>query len=144
MDNLPGQLFLTDIFGSECFKSIKNKLKKTDFDYLLDVVIHGTGFQNGKERVFEIIRSNKTKAEQTKLIKSEYGIGGSYWRCNCIGMPETAIGYQTFGSKKGFIVNIQDSDCEEKKLEFTWTEVRDAICKQIEARKYIVEKKMAA
>lgn len=140
MENLPGQLFLTDIFGSECFKSINSKTIKTAYEYLLECVLRGSQFENGKERIVNIINSDLSVSDQIKEIKSEYGMGG----CSCRreGVPNILTGFQTFGGK-GFLVYFQDENCERKELDFPWSEVRKAIVEQINAGKYL-EKKMAA
>lgn len=133
---IPGQLSIFDIFGLNCFKSNNQKSTRSDEDYLLDCVLHGSGFTNGKTRIYDIINSGITIKDQIAAIKKEYGIGGAYWSCNYIGVPNVLIGFQTYGTK-GMQLLIQDENCEEKKLEFSWSEVRKAIVAQIKVGIYL-------
>ncbi len=133
---IPGQLSIFDIFGINCFKSNKPESIKSKEDYLLDCVLHGTGFENGRIRVNKILNSNLSVKDQISAIKKECGIGGSYWSCMYRNIPNVLIGYETFGTK-GLKLYYQDEDCKEQKLEFSWSEVRKAIITQIKAGLYL-------
>jgi len=46
------------------------------FNPVWDLLSHGTGFVNGKERVRDYFVENHSKDEKIKFLKKEYGIGG--------------------------------------------------------------------
>lgn len=128
----PGQIFLTDLY--DCFDN-SPKTKSAD-DYLLECVLIGSGFSNGKERIFNIINSDLSVNEQVDKIKSEYGVGGVSFKCKHLGEPNSLIGYNTGYHNKGLTVRFQDENVEEQNVCFTWSKVRAAIIKQIQDGKY--------
>lgn len=139
---LPGQLTIFDLFGD--FDKKDKPKEKTPFDYLYDSILLGTGFQDGKKRVYEAFKSGLKGTEFVKFIKKEFGIGGSsFWwgakvgeicgrDCGCV-------------YKKGFDYSVTVKTCEDidkdprEKFYFKWSEVADAIIKAIENGDYIKE-----
>ena len=141
---IEGQLFLSDIF--DCF-NILPEVKSVD-DFFLDCVLHGSGFEDGKIRIFDIINSDLSASEQASKIKSEYGIGGSYFACMHAGEPSVLTGYGF--DAKGLKIRYQDENVEVKEHFFSWIQVRNAIEEQIRRGKYLdasekenVERKLA-
>ena len=64
-------------------------------DYIVSVLKRGTGFVDGKKRVYNIMQTEPVKSERVRLIKSEFGIGGAGWPLDGYGLH----GYDTFKSK---------------------------------------------
>ena len=66
-----GQMSIFDILPTE--KPDKYKIIK---EILIDVIKNGTGFVDGKKRVYELYQSDMTSDERANRIKDEYGVGG--------------------------------------------------------------------
>ena len=64
-------------------------------DYVVEVILRGTGFVGGKKRVYDIMQRELVKSERVKLIKKEYGQGGAGWPLEGYGLH----GYDTFHGK---------------------------------------------
>ena len=128
---IEGQLFLSDIF--DCFNNLP-EVKSVE-DFLLDCVLHGSGFEDGKIRIFDIINSDLPVSEQALKIKSEYGIGGSSFACMHRGEPSVLTGYSS--DAKGLKIRYQDENVEVKEHLFSWIQVREAIEEQIRRGKYL-------
>ena len=64
-------------------------------DYIVSVVKRGSGFADGKKRIYEIMQTEPNKSERIKRIKKEYGMGGAGWPIEGYGLH----GYDTFKSK---------------------------------------------
>lgn len=64
-------------------------------DYIVSVVKRGSGFVDGKKRIYEIMQTELNKSERIKRIKKEYGMGGAGWPIEGYGLH----GYDTFKSK---------------------------------------------
>lgn len=72
--------------------------RKADYiphDYIKQVILRGTGFEGGFDRVVQIFQNEMETAKRTALIKKEYGIGGASWPVDGIGLH----GYDTYGSQ---------------------------------------------
>ena len=61
-------------------------------DYIVSVLLRGTGFVGGKERVYKIYQTVDSPSERAKLIKKEFGLGGAGWPIDGYGLH----GYDTF------------------------------------------------
>lgn len=87
MKDIEGQISLFDIF---------NQSDNPDIDiiqsYLTEAIMHGTGFKNGKKRVYEFYQKNMTSSERAAAIKEEYGLGGAGWPIEGYGLH----GYDSF------------------------------------------------
>lgn len=64
-------------------------------EYIVSVVKRGSGFADGKKRIYEIMQTELNKSERIKRIKKEYGMGGAGWPIEGYGLH----GYDTFKSK---------------------------------------------
>ena len=90
----------------------------------------GSGFENGKKRIYEFFNQNLSKAETIKLLKDEYGIGG-----------RSVTGYSQRHDSKG--IEIKLDKVVDGKLEvlgeklYTWSQVYDAISKLINSGEYL-------
>ena len=100
-----GQISLFDLPAF----SQKTVYKATDF--LKEVLLMGTGFENGKERVLAIFSNVTDKKERISLVKKEYGLGG--W-----GSP--IKGYGLCGAStynpKGITVEWKDEEGQKEEI----------------------------
>ena len=90
-------------------------------DYIREVILRGTGFENGKKRVCEIFKTELSGAERIKKIKKEYGQGGAGWPLDGYGLH----GYDTFHGKG---LRFQWRDAEgEKEGYVSWRNIEKEI-----------------
>lgn len=72
--------------------------RKADYiphDYIKQVMLRGTGFEGGFDRVVQIFQNEMEAGKRTSLIKKEYGLGGASWPVDGMGLH----GYDTYGSQ---------------------------------------------
>ena len=72
--------------------------RKADYiphDYIRQVMLRGTGFEGGFDRVVQIFQNEMEAGKRTALIKKEYGLGGASWPIDGMGLH----GYDTYGSQ---------------------------------------------
>ncbi len=86
-----------------------NPMKATHVphEYVVQVLTRGSGFVNGKKRIYDIFQSEVDANERVKKIKKEYGQGGSGWPLDGYGLH----GYDTFHGK-GIRFQWRDEDGE--------------------------------
>ena len=90
-------------------------------DYIVTVLLRGTGFHNGKKRVYEIYKTVDSAAERAKLVKKEFGLGGAGWPIDGYGLH----GYDTFKPQG---IRFQWRDAEGEKEGYTsWNAVEEEI-----------------
>lgn len=90
-------------------------------DYIVSVVKRGSGFVDGKKRIYEIMQTELNKSERIKRIKKEYGMGGAGWPIEGYGLH----GYDTFKSKG---IRFQWRDKEgEKEGYVSWNTIEGVI-----------------
>lgn len=90
-------------------------------DYIVTVLLRGTGFQNGKKRVYEIYKTVDSAAERAKLVKKEFGLGGAGWPIEGYGLH----GYDTF-KPQGMRFQWRDAEGE-KEGYISWNAVEEEI-----------------
>ena len=90
-------------------------------DYIVTVLLRGTGFQNGKKRVYEIYKTVDSAAERAKLVKKEFGLGGAGWPIDGYGLH----GYDTF-KPQGMRFQWRDAEGE-KEGYISWNAVEEEI-----------------
>ena len=90
-------------------------------EYVKEVVLRGTGFVGGRGRVCKIFETEIDAGTRAKRIKAEYGIGGSGWPIEGLGLH----GYDTF---KGHGIRFQWRD-EEGEVEgyVSWRDIEKEI-----------------
>lgn len=115
-----GQMSIFDILPTE--KPDKYKIIK---EILIDVIKNGTGFVDGKKRVYELYQSDMTSDERANRIKDEYGVGGrslhgEYFR----------HGFQNHDAK-GIEIEFDNV-----KYLFSWEKVEKTIHSLIDSGKY--------
>ena len=90
-------------------------------DYIVNVLLRGTGFQNGKKRVYDIYKSVDSATERAKLVKKEFGLGGAGWPVEGYGLH----GYDTF-KPQGMRFQWRDAEGE-KEGYISWKAVEEEI-----------------
>jgi len=90
-------------------------------DYIVNVLLRGTGFQNGKKRVYDIYKNVDSASERAKLVKKEFGLGGAGWPVEGYGLH----GYDTF-KPQGMRFQWRDAEGE-KEGYISWNAVEEEI-----------------
>ena len=110
-------------------------------EMLREALLRGTGFENGKERVFAIYQNKDlSAAERTKLLKQEFGIGASFWGCS---VEEGLCGYDTM--RGGYTIFWKENGIENQK-KYSWNEVQKVVQELVMSGEYYLptqEKKIA-
>lgn len=109
--------------------------KKTIDDYAEEVILRGTGFVNGKKRVYELYQNNMSSADRAKKIKAEYGLGGAGWPLKGYGLH----GYDSYHSG-GLRIQYRDADGEHEPI-ITWKKVEEIIQELVSSGKYYINNK---
>lgn len=68
-----GQLSIFDFIESE---NTEKTSQKTVADIEIREILKGSGFENGKKRIFDYFNENHTNEEYIQFLKKEYGVGG--------------------------------------------------------------------
>lgn len=94
MDKLNREIAETEAQGQYHFMNPK---KETDIphDYIVEALLHGSGFEGGKKRIIAMYQDIPDKKERVKAIKKEYGQGGAGWPLEGYGLH----GYDSFHGK---------------------------------------------
>ena len=98
-----------------------------------DVLLEGSGFQNGKFRIYDYLTKSLSNKENADYLKQEYGIGGRSGDDNGVYLWHDAKGIKL---SDGF-----NSNTTQKTL--TWLEVEKGIRKLISDNRYLNEKEFA-
>ncbi|MDF2907780.1 MAG: methylase, partial [Herbinix sp.] len=78
-------------------------------EYVVEVILRGSGFANGKGRIATIYQNESVPSERAKLIKKEYGLGGAGWPIDGYGLH----GYDTF-KNQGIRFKWRDEEGEKE------------------------------
>ena len=97
------------------------KKEQVPSDYIRQVVLRGTGFVDGKKRVYNICKTEYVKSERVKRIKAEFGTGGAGWPLEGYGLH----GYDTFQAK-GIRFQWRDEEGE-KEGYVNWNAIEEVI-----------------
>lgn len=90
-------------------------------DYVVEALMNGSGFQGGKQRIYELYHEISGAEERAGRIKKEYGQGGAGWPIEGYGLH----GYDTFQSK-GIRMQWRDEEGE-KEGYLSWNAVEKEI-----------------
>lgn len=108
--------------GKRKYTYIGPKIEKiVPHDYIVNVLLRGTGFQNGKKRVYDIYKTVDSATERAKLVKKEFGLGGAGWPIDGYGLH----GYDTF-KPQGMRFQWRDAEGE-KEGYISWKAVEEEI-----------------
>ena len=102
-------------------------------DYIVSVLLRGTGFVGGKERVYKIYQTVDSPSERAKLIKKEFGLGGAGWPIDGYGLH----GYDTF-KPQGMRFQWRDAEVE-KEGYVSWNTVEEELRVLINKGEYYQE-----
>ena len=97
------------------------KENEVPHEYVVQTLLRGTGFVEGKTRVCKIFEEEIDAGTRTKRIKQEYGQGGAGWPLEGYGLH----GYDTFHGQ-GIRFQWRDSEGE-KEGYLSWTNVEKEI-----------------
>lgn len=78
-------------------------------EYMMAVLKRGSGYENGKKRIYEMFEKISDPAERANRIKKEYGLGGAGWPIKGYGLH----GYDSFHAK-GIRVQWRDEGGEKE------------------------------
>ena len=100
-------------------------------DYIVEALLHGSGFQGGKQRIIALYQDISDKKERAKAIKKEYGQGGAGWPLEGYGLH----GYDTFHGK-GLRLQWRDEEGE-KEGYISWSAIEAEIGALILTNEYL-------
>lgn len=105
-------------------KQKKQWVRNPDYyNYLWDLISHGTGFEDGKERVRNYFSESHKAEERISFLKKEYGIGG-------FGYPHEGKRNFVHGSMsdaKGIEIEYLDADGVNHEELITWSRIEKEI-----------------
>lgn len=128
------QIGLFDFLANEA--DVPKIKKYSDINMLKEaLVFFGTGFEDGRKRVYYIIKDKAlNKQEKKERIKKEFGLGGAYWHGNEKGV----VGYDTFGNKYKV---VWEENGEEQEASFSWEKVVAVLEELVKTGIYYEKKK---
>lgn len=109
--------------------------KEISEKYLRECLLRGTGFENGKVRMYELYTSDVSSKDRIPIIKKEWGIGGC-------GIPHTGEYHFSNGfcgdnhDGKGINVEFMHEDTWYETL-FSWKEVDKAMDDLVKSGQYL-------
>lgn len=113
------------------FDFIEKPREKTIDDYAEEAILYGTGFVNGKKRVYELYQKDMSSGDRAKQIRNEYGQGGAGWPLKGYGLH----GYDTFHAG-GLRIQYRDAEGEHEHM-ISWKKVEEIIERLVSSGKYI-------
>ncbi len=90
-------------------------------EFITQVLLKGSGFENGEKRIYEIFKSEADPNERAKKIRKEYGTGGEGWPIDGYGLH----GYDTYHGQ-GMRLQWRDEEGE-KEGYLSWKAVESEI-----------------
>lgn len=92
------------------------------------VLVLGSGFKDGKYRIYKHFKQNKSNKENADFLKKEYGIGGTH----------PAVGWiDLFYDSKGMTLERGDIGEKDISVKLKWTQVSKRIGELIELDRYL-------
>lgn len=104
MDLLKEKIAQTEAQGKYHFLNPK-KERIIPHEYVVQTLMRGSGYEGGKQRIYEIYQDISSPKERAGRLKKEYGQGGASWPLRGYGLH----GYDTFHSK-GIRLQWQDEE----------------------------------
>lgn len=121
-----GQISLFEMLGNVIMPVPVADMTETYFE---EAVLYGSGYTDGKKRIYELYQKDMSVSERTKAIKSEYGIGGAGWFVDGYGVH----GYDTYHG--GYRIEWSDEAGDHDKV-FDWNHVEKVIHRLVDSGKY--------
>lgn len=101
---------------------LEEEAKDPKLEFIKSQLKRGSGFENGKFRIYEAYQTNLTKKDFATFLRDEYGIGGSY--------GDVELTYNS----KGLTIKNKDYD-----IFLKWNEVAEHIGNLIDEEEYFTE-----
>lgn len=123
----------SDYEQMDLFNNEKDESGATGFtdEEINELLKKGSGFENGKERIYSFFKENYNTQERAEFLAKEYGIGGEY-----------ANGINEFHSGIGITYSKGDTYRPSSVIRLTWTDVSKRIDNLIQKDEYLdVEEK---
>lgn len=114
-------------------------LSKTELLYR--VVLMGSGFENGKERIAGFYASGMNRAARAEAIKKEYGVGGVGGK-NIVKGADEITAYHSDAA--GLIIERITPAGEREKLLYAWLDVEEQIQRALCLHEYETEAEQKA
>ncbi len=102
-------------------------MELTDVELIEKVMLRGSGFEGGKQRIVDFFSEEHTAKEKADFLKNEYGTGGS-----SVTFSDDLSGYENHDSK-GITIDLYKSD---KEIHLSWAKVASGIDALINNGKY--------
>ena len=99
----------------------------SDDEIIEKVLLRGSGFTNGKQRIVDFFAEDPTAKEKADFLKNEYGTGGS-----SVSFSETQSGFENHNGK-GIAIEIYTGD---RTINLSWSKVSTGIEALIQNGKY--------
>lgn len=118
----------SDYEQMDLFKDEKDENDTTGFadEEINELLKKGSGFENGKERIYSFFKEHYNTQERAKFLANEYGVGGRYAN----GLNETHSG-------KGITYSKGDIYRPSSVIRLTWTDVSKRIDNLIQKDEYL-------
>lgn len=123
----------SDYEQMDLFNNEKDESGATGFtdEEINELLKKGSGFENGKERIYSFFKEHYNTQERAEFLAKEYGIGGEY-----------ANGINEFHSGIGITYSKGDTYRPSSVMRLTWTDVSKRIDNLIQKDEYLdVEEK---
>lgn len=104
MDKLNAEIAATEAQGKYHYLNPK-KEKVIPHEYVVQTLMRGSGYEGGRQRIYEMYQDISSPKERAVRLKKEYGQGGASWPLKGYGLH----GYDTFQSK-GIRLNWRDEE----------------------------------
>lgn len=104
MDKLNAEIAATEAQGKYHYLNPK-KEKNIPHEYVVQTLMRGSGYEGGRQRIYEMYQDISSPKERAVRLKKEYGQGGASWPLKGYGLH----GYDTFQSK-GIRLNWRDEE----------------------------------
>lgn len=133
-EDMPRQSSLFDVEADGTYTYLNPKTEAViPHEYVVEALMHGSGFEDGKYRIIDIIENEVDPSIRAKRIKAEYGIGG-------YGQPLDGYGYHGHDTFKSKGLRIQWRDEEGNKEGYlSWRAVEREIGALIAAGSYLTD-----
>ncbi|MNR93671.1 hypothetical protein D3C72_247290 [compost metagenome] len=102
---------------------------KSESEIIESLLLHGSGFVNGKQRIYNFGLTKPSISAFAKMLKSEYGIGGR----SAIGAYIRWVWFESSGIR----FKWRSGEDEWTDAEITWNKAADVISRLIKQGKYL-------
>ena len=118
----------SDYEQMDLFNNEKDESGATGFtdEEINELLKKGSGFENGKERIYSFFKEHYNTQERAEFLAKEYGIGGEY-----------ANGINEFHSGIGITYSKGDTYRPSSVIRLTWTDVSKRIDNLIQKDEYL-------